>query len=227
MRKLIPIPALILLLVSCGERAEPEQAQSVATSPSASTSATSAAASAAPAPFIVRAADGAEVLSVFETNDAIVQISLTEAGQKRELRGEPRESGKRKYSIGGGAVTYEVKPDNDSDGFKLRTADGKLRWKVKITPEKIKISDNEQNDHPFELKVRDGDRVKVAAPVDHEIGNVRFDRAASKTEVEDAAGKTLFRVEKSTHSGAYGVLLLDIPPTERAILLAEILSRGR
>ena len=164
---------------------------------------------------------------MFETSEQVVQISFTEAGQRQELRGEPRESGKRKYSIGGGAVTYEVKPDSDSDGFKLRTADGKLRWKVKITPEKTKISNNEQNDNPFELKARAGDRVKVFAPVNRELGNVRFDRAASKTEVEDAAGKTLFRVEKTTRTGAYGVLLLDIPPAERAILLAEILSRGR
>jgi hypothetical protein len=164
---------------------------------------------------------------VFETNERIIQVSFTEAGQKRELRGEPRDNGKRKYSLGGGAVTYEVKPDSDSDGFKLRTADGKLRWKVKVTPEKIKISDNEQNDRPFELKAREGDRVKVFAPVDREVGNVRFDRAASITEVEDASGKTLFRVDKTTKSGAYGVLLLDIPQMERAILLAEIMSRGR
>ena len=222
MRNSFLTASLILLLVSCGERAEPEQAQSAATSPSAPTPGAPA-----PAPFIVLSADGAEVLSVFETDQQVVEISLTEAGQKRELRGEPRESGKRKYSIGGGAVTYEVKPDSDSDGFKLRTADGKLRWKVKVTPEKIKISDNEQNDRPFELKAREGDRVKVFAPVDREVGNVRFDRAASKTEVEDAAGTTLFRVDKTTKSGAYGVLLFDIPQTERAILLAEILSRGR
>jgi hypothetical protein len=209
---------LILLLASCGERAEPEQAQSAATPASTA---------AAPAPFVVRDADGAEVLSVFETNNQVVQISFTEAGQRHELRGEPRDNGKRKYSMDGGPVTYEVKPDSDSDGFKLRTADGKLRWKVKVTPEKIKISDNEQNDRPFELKAREGDRVKLFAPVDREAGNVRFDRPASKTHVEDAAGKTLFRVDKTTKSGAYGVLLFDIPQTERAILLAEILSRGR
>jgi hypothetical protein len=174
---------------------------------------------------IVRAADGAEVMTV-RIDGASIGVSLTEAGQKRELRGDPRDSGKRKYTIDGGAVTYEVK--SSEGGFKLRTADGKLRWKVKIAPEKIKISDNEENNNPFELKVREGDRTKVVAPGDRELGNVRFDRGASKTEIENAAGITQFRVDDPAPSGAFGVLLLDgIPATERAILLAEILSRGR
>ena len=224
MRSLL-IPVLILLLVSCGERAEPEPSQpAAASSPARAASTASAPASGS---IVVRSADGAEAVSIRENDAEVVEISFTEAGQKRELRGEPRDNGKRKYSLGGGAVSYEVKPDNDSDGFKLRTADGKLRWKVKVAPEKIKISDNEQNDRPVELKVRDGDRVKVVAPGDREVGNVRFDRAASKTEVENAAGTTIYRVEGPTPSGAYGVLLLDMNQTERAILLAEILSRGR
>ncbi len=144
------------------------------------------------------------------------------------LRGEPRDSGKRKYQIDRGAVLFEIKPDDDSDGFKLRTADGSLQWKVKITPEKIKISDNEQNENPFELKVREGDRVKVVGPGDRELGNVRFDRAASKTEIESAGGRIMFVVEGAQPSGAYGVLLLDsIPEVQRYILVAEILSRGR
>ena len=173
--------------------------------------------------MIVRAAVGAEVLSV-RIDGASIGISLTEGAQKRELRGEPRDSGKRKYTIDGGAVTYEVK--SGEGGFKLRTADGKLRWKVKIAPEKIKISDNEENNNPFELKVRDGDRTKVVAPGDRELGNVRF--ADAKTEVENTAGITQYRVDDPKPSGAFGVLLLDaIPSTERAILLAEILSRGR
>lgn len=173
--------------------------------------------------MIVRAADGAEVMSV-RIDGASIGISMTEGGQRRELRGDPRDSGKRKYTIDGGAVTYEIK--SSEGGFKLRTADGKLRWKVKIAPEKIKISDNEENNNPFELKVREGDRTKVVAPGDRELGNVRF--ASSKTEVENAAGITKYRVDDPKPSGAFGVLLLDaIPSTERAILLAEILSRGR
>lgn len=181
---------------------------------------------AAAAPIVVRNADGSELMTVRRSGD-VIEVSLTEAGQKRELRGESRDSGKRKYSVAGGAVAYEVKPGDD-DGFKLRTFDGALLWKVKVKPEKIKISNNEQNDNPFELKVRDGDRVKVVAPGERELGNVRFDRAKSRTEIENAASRTLFTVDGPKPSGAYGVLLLDtIPPTERAILLAEILSRGR
>ncbi|HEV7243240.1 MAG TPA: hypothetical protein VGQ36_28705 [Thermoanaerobaculia bacterium] len=160
--------------------------------------------------------------------DPTVQVSFRENGTKRALRGETKESGKRKYSIDGGPVVFEVKPDDDSEGFKVRTPDGKLLWKVKMTPEKIKISDNEENNNPFELKMREGDRLKVVAPGDREVGNVRFDRAATKTEIESAGGVTKFMVDGSRPSRAYGVLLLDsIPEVQRYIIASEILSRGR
>jgi len=154
-----------------------------------------------------------------------VTIAFTENDARRELRGATRDTGKRKYTLAGGPVLYEVKP-NDEGGFKLRTADGKLLWKVKVTPEKIKISNNEQNENPYELKVREGGRVKVVAPGDRELGNVRY--ASGRVEVEDAGGKKIFTIGSSKSSGAYGVLLLDgIPDHERFILIAEILSRGR
>lgn len=118
-------------------------------------------------------------------------------------------------------MAFDVKP-GDGDGFKLRRADGSLRWKVKVTDDKIKISDNEQNQNPFELKLREGDRIKVVAPGDRRLGDVRGAR------VENAAGTVVYTIEGHPGSAACGVLLLDsIPPEERAILLAELLSRGR
>lgn len=143
-----------------------------------------------------------------------------------ELFGEPRDDGKRKYTIGDGPVLYEIKPDTDSSGFKLRGADGKLRWKVKIAPDKIKISDNEGNDRPFELKVKEPNRVKVVAPVDREIGHVRY--VQDQIEVENAAGRVIYGTRSPKFSGAYGVLVCDaIPMRERYILVAELLSRDR
>lgn len=212
----MPIMAatLILLLAACGN--EPVETVQPQTS-----------AEAAPNASTVRGADGSELLTIHASGHG-VKITFLENGTKRTLLGEDKESGKRKYSVDGGPVLFEVKPDDDSEGFKLRGADGKLLWKVKVTPEKIKISDNEENNNPFELKMREGDRLKVVAPGDREVGNVRFDRAATKTEIETAGGATKFVVEGSRPSRAYGVLLLDsIPEVQRYILAAEILSRGR
>lgn len=175
----------------------------------------------------MRGADGAELLT-FATDKDVIEISYLEGTTKHTLRGESKDSGKRKYTVDGGAVVFEVKPDNDSEGFKVRNPDGSLRWKVKLEPQKVKISDNEQNDNPFELKMREGDRLKVVAPGDKELGNVRFDRAKTKTEIENASGATQFVVEGSRPSRAYGVLVLDaIPAVQRYIIAAEILARGR
>ena len=221
------IVTLILLLAACrGERVEREESGAAPAS-GAGTPAAEAAAAPQAKPATVRNADGSELLTITES-DGVVEISFSEGGSKRTLRGEERDTGKRKYQVDGGPVMFEVKPDNDSEGFKLRLADGTLRWKVKVSADKIKISDNEQNANPFELKVREGDRVKVVGPGDAEVGNVRLDKAGAKTEVENAAGKAAFVVEGSRPSGAYGVLLLDaVPQVQRYIVLAELLSRGR
>lgn len=162
--------------------------------------------------------------SISEESGAVT-IAYSENGEVRQLYGDPKETGKRKYTLGDGPVLYEIKPGDDS-GFKLRNPDGSLRWKVKVSADKIKISNNEQNENPYELKVRDGNRVKVVAPGDKELGNVRY--ADGRLTVEDPTGRVVFATNAPKPSGAYGVLLLDgIPERERYILAAEILSRGR
>lgn len=169
----------------------------------------------------IRKADGKDLMTITEHASGKMDIAFVAAdGTKRTLHGDMRESGKRKYSVEGGGVLFEVKPGDDL-GFKLRMADGKLRWKVKVAADKIKVSDNEENKNPFELKTREGDRVKVVAPGDRELGNVRGGA------VEDASGAKKFTATGKPSAG-YGVLLLDgIPELERYILVAEIVSRGR
>lgn len=205
------ICVLALLLSACGEKLEPP--------PPASATQSAAAAPAPPAQsagITIREVGGRGLITVNAVADGPAEIT---AANGPTIRGEMRDSGKRKYSVGNADVSYEVKPGDD--GFKLRTADGKLRWKVKISADKVKISDNEENQNPFELKTREGDRVKVVGPGERELGNVRGG------EVENAAGRTLWRAEGGAKA-AYGVLLLDgIPEPERYILLAELLARGR
>ncbi|MFP5247443.1 MAG: hypothetical protein ACLGH0_12180 [Thermoanaerobaculia bacterium] len=209
MRK--PIAIFVLLLAACrGERIE--EFKPPAQQPQA--------AAVVPSKVVVRDAGNAEVFTFAEDANESVMVTYVEGGQTHTLRGDTRESGKRKYTLDGGAVAFEVKPGDD-ESFKVRTPDGKLRWKVKVTAEKIKVSDNEENANPFELKRRDGGRVKVVAPGERELGNVRSGK------VENAAGQTQFTFDGNA-STAYGALLLDpVPAPERYIVAAELLSRGQ
>jgi len=215
------VAALSLLACSRGEAEDPTRPFPGAPAPDASTAPAAAPMTSASAPGAVTVrANNADVLTINQSGQS-VDIAVG----NQTLRGEEKDGGKRKYSIDGRSVAYEIKP-NEEGGFKLRTVDGKLRWKVKVSADKIKISDNEENRNPFELKVRDGGRCKVVGPGDKELGNVRFD--SGKIAVENVAGQKQFEIAASGPSSAYGVLLLDaIPQQERAILVAELLSRGR
>ena len=215
MRRAIPAAILVLVLASCG--GEPAE-DDVPAAPAA------AAPAATPAPAAAAAASATQLGSISEESGAVT-IAFSENGEVRQLYGDPKETGKRKYTLGDGPVLYEIKPGDDG-GFKLRNPDGSLRWKVKVSADKIKISDNEENASPYELKVKDPNRVKVVAPGDKELGNVRY--AGGRITVEDPTGRVVFATNAAKASGAYGVLLLDrVPERERYILAAEILSRGR
>ena len=205
----------LLILVACKyESAPPQEVAKVA---SVKTSETPVAATApAAGDVVIRRIDGTEVAVVRKSGERVEIRYGTNV-----LTGELRDSGKRKYRSGSGPVLFEIKPGDDA-GFKLRTEKGELRWKVKITDDKIKISDNEENRNPFELKLKEGDRVKVMAPGERQLGSVRG------MTVEAAKKTDMFRVDGGASSAAYCVLLLDpIPETQRYILLAEILARGR
>ncbi len=118
----------------------------------------------------------------------------------------------------------EVKSDDDA--IKLRTQDGRLLWKIKLGDGSVKISNNEENANPFRLKL-DGDRVKVEDASETELGKATYDAERKRVKVKDAAGAELFQVDAERPSIAYGVLLLTpIPQTERAIIMAELFSRG-
>lgn len=123
------------------------------------------------------------------------------------------------------AAFVEVKASEK--GFKLRTPDGKLIWKVKFDADKIKVSDNEENANAYELKLRD-DKTKVVDGADKPLGEVKFNAESHKAKVKDAAGAERYSADAPQPSAAYGVLLLTaIPEPQRAILLGEIIARYR
>ncbi len=189
-------------------------------SPGAAAAAPPAAPTPAPAPVVVRSAGGSKSFTVTEKGGA-VEILLPGGAL---LVGEPS-GAKRKYRRGpGGPLVCEVKPGDA--GFKVRTSDGMLLWKVKIADDKIKVSDNEENRNPWSLKTKYADKVKVVDASEKEIAEVRF--YPDKTKVKSAAGVELWETRSGRRSAGFGVLVLDgIPEEHRAILMAEILARRR
>ena len=136
-----------------------------------------------------------------------------------------RRGDKRRYrrESDGNAVA-EVKFSDQ--GFKLRTRDSQLLWKVKFGDEKIKISNNEQNQYPWVLKTGYSDKAKIMAPSESEIGEVRFQ--GERTKVKDAAGNEQYLIDTAQRSAAFGVLqMTDIPDEQRSILMVELLASGR
>ena len=174
-----------------------------------------------PNTVVVRSSGGSKRITVVEKGNAL-EIVLPNGDR---LVGDPK-GDKRKYRrASGGPQFLEVKAGDG--GFKLRTTDGKLLWKVKIAEDKIKVSDNEENANPWSLKTKYEDKVKVVDASDKEIAEVRF--YPDKTKVKGAAGAELWEcASPRRRSAAFGVLALDrIPEEHRAILMAEILARRR
>ncbi len=131
---------------------------------------------------------------------------------------------KRKYTLEGGGQIAEVKI-KDEGGFKVRTNDGKLLWKIKIDADKIKISDNEENQNAFELKKRD-DGAKIER-AETKLGEVKFYKDRAKIKVKDASDQELFDINSDKYAVAYGVLALsEIPEDLRFIIFAELLARN-
>lgn len=150
-------------------------------------------------------------------------VEVARSGGERWV-GEQRGDKRQWRRASDGAAVAEVK--GKGEDFKLRTPDSVLLWKVKLYDDKIKISDNEENQNPYTIKTGYPDKAKLEAADDSELGVVRFSEQRSK--VKDAAGNERFVVDGSRRSAAWAVLLLEgIPEEQRGILLAELMARGR
>ena len=140
--------------------------------------------------------------------------------KNQNITGRLSKNDKTKYYNASGDVIAEVK--YKETGFKLRKPDGTLLWKIKAKENKIKISDNAENQNPYEIKKKDG-RYKVKR-MDKAYGKVTFDGNQIKIKSESGT----YTLESNTDSYAYGVLAIDeIPAEHRLIIIAELLKGKR
>lgn len=212
-----------LLIAGCGEPSADEASAPIA--PAAETAAVEADDASTWAERIkIKNPTNEAALVEFKRDGERIKVEIDPEGTVQVLRAE-RKGDKRKYEQDG-RVIAEIKYGDDG-GFKLRTPEGQLLWKVKRYDDgRIKISDNEENLNPYTLRPKEEDRVKVKRE-EAELGAVKFYADRGKMKVKDEADVELFESNTDRFSGAYGVLLMeDIEPVHQYILIAELLAQG-
>ncbi|MDY3319778.1 hypothetical protein PG637_10255 [Riemerella anatipestifer] len=132
---------------------------------------------------------------------------------------ESKSKGDKKKYYSNGAFTYEVKLKDD--GFKLRNAESKLLWKVKIYPDKIKISDNEESTNPFEIKNRNGS-IEIIKN-EHKIATITI-----KDGKVNVNGKESYIISPTNNQYVLGVLgIEEIPMNQRLFIILEYFCRTK
>ncbi|WP_299317250.1 hypothetical protein [uncultured Maribacter sp.] len=116
-----------------------------------------------------------------------------------------------------GKMKYEVKFKEGS--LKLRDEDSDLLWKVKIYPDKVKISDNEENENAFEVRPYD-DKIKVKRDGE-ELYRVNLEGNIVKVNDKEA-----FTLSSNQESYVYAILAIDeIPNEHKMFIIAELLNK--
>lgn len=157
------------------------------------------------------------------TGQSLARITLSneiEVDVKgRALRSVTKREDKRKYYDPSNTMVFALKMDDD--GFKLRDQNESLLWKVKLYPDKIKISKNEEMNNAYEIKLKEEGRLKLEKN-DAEVMQIRLMENAESYPVGD------FTVKGFGASIACGILLIpEIPEQQKWIIIGELLYRKR
>lgn len=126
-----------------------------------------------------------------------------------------KDKGEKLKFFTNGELAYEIKFKDE--GFKLKDASSKLLWKVKVAPDKIKISDNEEGQNPYEIK-NDGGVITISKN-DKSIHKVTI----SNTQIiVDNTVKYNINKDMSSHYGIAVMSIDEIPLTQRIFIAGEL-----
>jgi len=129
---------------------------------------------------------------------------------------------KKKYFDASNNVVFEVK--YKADGFKLRTPASKLLWKIKLYDTKVKISDNEENLNPYEIKIVNDHEAKLVKD-DVKLARLVFD-AAAKTQTITASGNTPEVLNGNFLPSILVNKIPEISSNQKKIIINELQLKG-
>lgn len=165
--------------------------------------------------------DGRLILKFKHRDD---KIKIENAAGETLLQTKSRPDGKRRYKDLRDQVFVEVK-DQDS-GFRLEGHDDSLLWKIKRAPDRLKISQNEQNLLP-EVLERTAPGLWSLPRNDMVYAKVRHDPKSGWIRVQDDQEEVRYQIKDAPFSPLYGVLLIpNMEPRMAYVIMAELWLRG-
>lgn len=214
MNKIFLFPAFILLFFACSGKKNTENLQTLENL-SKENSATQVTQTATELQTIVIESKGKAFANIEIGKEKVVL-----KWNNQVILAHRRKEDKRKYELNG-TVIAETK--YKEEGFKLRTNTGLLKWKVKIGEDKIKISDNEENQNPYELKSNENNENKKAKIKLNETEIATAEQKNDKIVVTGNTGRYEIKTEKFDKS--YAVLgIKEINEQDRLLILIELLN---
>lgn len=133
-------------------------------------------------------------------------------GKKYSVKTKPE---KKKF-YANGTMQYEIKLKDG--GFKLRDKNSNLLWKIKIYPDKYKVSDNEENQNGYVVRNYDN-KIKIKRN-EAEVYRIQLDSMLT------ANDNAIYKFSAPQNHYAYAVLAIDeIPEDQRLFILAELLKQ--
>ncbi len=161
-----------------------------------------------------------EIKIIAQDNVAIATITIGEAVNislgNDFIYSKIGSSGKRKYI--GGSETTLAKINRYDYGFKLKTLEGAVLWKVKNEEGHIKIANNDAMENAFKIKKKSKTKIYKN---EEEVGHAK--KSDAFITVQGSAGSQLKVVSENELIAAV-IGIEEIPIAERLIILAELLQ---
>lgn len=157
-----------------------------------------------------------------QTPNQVSQVSTNET-KNEVLTSKMTKADKKKYYNSSNNVVFEIK--YKPDGFKLRTAASKLLWKIKLYDTKIKISDNEENLNPYEIKILSNQEAKL------EKDGTVLARTSYNIDKKEQVISSNTTGAPEFYKKSYAPSLLisqisEIPEQQKQILINELILKG-
>ena len=172
---------------------------------------------------LIQTPDG-EPAAVLRLGSENVRVTITEGGAQRVLRSRLSERRQRTYNEQGSGTVALVRKNDKDKTFTVRKPDGELLWRVRLR-QKITVGDHPEKP-AFELRGPHKRAVRTLYKGGDELGTANFESGGTAVEIRDTQGNVVYRGMGEQTSALYGVLLVpDIDPVERYVIMAELLVR--